>query len=29
MIDNLKAVCTTYRLGNSNGEYKIMTEIFL
>ena len=29
MIDNLKAVCTTYGLGNSSGEYKIITEIFL
>lgn len=29
MIDNLKSVCTTYGLGNSSGEYKIITEIFL
>ena len=29
MIDSLKAVCTTYGLGNASSEYKIITEIFL
>lgn len=29
MIDNLKAVCTNYGLGNAPSEYKIITEIFL
>ena len=29
MIDNLKAVCTNYGLGNASSEYKILTEVFL
>lgn len=29
MIDNLKAVCTNFGLGNASSEYKIITEIFL
>lgn len=29
MIDDLKAVCTNYGLGNSGNEYKIITEAFL
>ena len=29
MIDNLKAICTNYGLGNSGNEYKIITETFL
>ena len=29
MIDNLKAICTTYGLGNTGNEYKIITETFL
>lgn len=29
MIDNLKAVCTNFGLGNASSEYKILTEIFL
>lgn len=29
MIDGLKAVCSTYGLGNASSEYKIITEIFL
>lgn len=29
MIDNLKAICTNYGLGNTGNEYKIITEIFL
>ncbi len=29
MIDNLKAVCTNYGLGNTGNEYKIITETFL
>lgn len=29
MIDELKSVCSTYGLGNSSSEYKIITEIFL
>ena len=29
MIDNLKAVCTNYGLGNASSEYKIITEVFL
>jgi type I restriction enzyme M protein len=29
MIDNLKAVCANYGLGNASSEYKIITEVFL
>lgn len=29
MINGLKAVCSTYGLGNASSEYKIITEIFL
>ena len=29
MIDNLKAVCTNFGLGNASSEYKIITEVFL
>ena len=29
MIDNLKAICTNYGLGNTGNEYKIITETFL
>ena len=29
LIDNLKAVCTNYGLGNTGNEYKIITETFL
>ena len=29
MIDELKAVCTRYGLGNTGNEYKIITEVFL
>ncbi len=29
MIDSLKAVCTTFGLGNAASEYKIITEVFL
>lgn len=29
MIDDLKAICTSYGLGNSGNEYKIITETFL
>lgn len=29
MIDSLKAVCTTFGLGNASSEYKIITEVFL
>ena len=29
MIDKLKAICTTYGLGNTGNEYKIITETFL
>ena len=29
MIDNLKAICTNYGLGNASSEYKIITEVFL
>ena len=29
MIDGLKAICTTYGLGNAASEYKIITEVFL
>lgn len=29
MIDSLKAICTTYGLGNTGNEYKIITETFL
>lgn len=29
MIDDLKAVCTNYGLGNASSEYKIITEAFL
>ena len=29
MIDKLKAVCTTYGLGNTGNEYKVITETFL
>lgn len=28
MIDNLKAICTNYGIGNSGNEYKIITETF-
>jgi type I restriction enzyme M protein len=29
MIDDLKAVCTSFGLGNASSEYKILTEVFL
>ena len=29
MIDDLKAVCTNFGLGNAASEYKIITEVFL
>ncbi|RPF41932.1 type I restriction enzyme M protein [Hydrogenoanaerobacterium saccharovorans] len=29
MIDDLKAVCTNFGLGNASSEYKIITEVFL
>lgn len=29
MIDDLKAICTNYGLGNASSEYKIITEVFL
>ena len=29
MIDDLKAVCSNYGLGNASSEYKIITEVFL
>ena len=29
MIDNLKAICSNFGLGNTPGEYKIITEVFL
>lgn len=29
LIDNLKAVCQTYGLGNDGNEYKIITQVFL
>lgn len=29
MIDNIKAVCTNFGLGNASSEYKIITEVFL
>lgn len=29
LIDSLKAICTTYGLGNTGNEYKIITETFL
>ncbi len=29
MIDDLKAICSNYGLGNSSSEYKIITEVFL
>ena len=29
MIDNLKAVCTNFGLGNASSEYNIITEVFL
>lgn len=29
MIDDLKAICTNYGLGNASSEYKIITETFL
>lgn len=29
LIDNLKAVCTSYGLGNDGNEFKIITQIFL
>jgi len=29
MIDDLKAVCTSFGLGNASSEYKIITEVFL
>ncbi|MCM3638233.1 type I restriction-modification system subunit M [Sporosarcina luteola] len=29
MIDDLKAICTNYGLGNASSEYKIITEAFL
>ena len=29
MIDNLKGICSTYGLGNTGNEYKIITEVFL
>ena len=29
MIDDLKAVCANYGLGNASSEYKIITEVFL
>ena len=29
MIDSLKGICSTYGLGNTGNEYKIITEVFL
>ncbi|KNZ40611.1 N-6 DNA methylase [Acetobacterium bakii] len=29
MIDDIKAICTNYGLGNASSEYKIITEVFL
>jgi len=29
LIDNLKAICTSYGLGNDGNEYKIITQVFL
>ena len=29
LIDDLKAICSNYGLGNSGNEYKIITETFL
>lgn len=29
MIDDLKAICTSFGLGNASSEYKIITEVFL
>ena len=29
MIDDLKAICTNFGLGNDSSEYKIITEVFL
>ncbi len=29
MIDDLKAICSNYGLGNASSEYKIITEVFL
>jgi type I restriction enzyme M protein len=29
MIDDLKAICTNFGLGNASSEYKIITEVFL
>ena len=29
LIDNLKATCQTYGMGNDGNEYKIITQVFL
>ena len=29
LIDNLKAICAAYGLGNDGNEFKIITQIFL
>lgn len=29
LIDNLKAVCANYGLGNDGNEFKIITQVFL
>ena len=29
LIDELKAVCASYGLGNDGNEYKIITQVFL
>ena len=29
MIDDIKAICSNYGLGNASSEYKIITEVFL
>ncbi len=29
LIDSLKAICTSYGLGNDGNEFKIITQLFL
>ena len=29
LIDNLKAICASYGLGNDGNEFKIITQVFL
>ena len=29
LIDNLKAICAAYGLGNDGNEFKIITQVFL